>query len=185
MNIINKPSITIAECEVWLNNKEGVSLLANKLLPIIWVAATRNDIDPCVLLAQALIETNNFNDIEHLNGCNTGSLRTAIYSHGMVMGFEKGYTKFNSWNEGIHAHADHLALYAGVKGFPKHNPHVKTNEYNTNELTLDPMHFHYLFGTCTKVENLSGDWSKTNNYGQEIVNLVNDMINYTRLLRMN
>ncbi|SJU02468.1 Uncharacterised protein [Clostridioides difficile] len=38
------------------------------------------------------------------------------------------HQRFNSWDEGVQAHLDHLALYAGAKGYPK-------------EGTYDPRHF--------------------------------------------
>lgn len=38
------------------------------------------------------------------------------------------HQKFNSWDEGVQAHLDHLALYAGADGYPKSD-------------TFDPRHF--------------------------------------------
>ena len=43
------------------------------------------------------------------------------------------YTKFNSWEEGVEAHLDHLALYFGAEGYPK-------------EDSKDSRHFYYLYG---------------------------------------
>ena len=182
MNIINKPSITIDECREWLNNKEEIDQLANEVLDIIWEASLRNGIDPCVLLAQALIETNYFISKDHVDNHNTGSLKNVSYEYGMFWGYE-GDTKFKTWDDGINAHSDHLALYAGVEGFPKHNPNsdlYKRDFITIEAITNDPMHFPYLMGTCTKVENLCGDWAETEDYGNQLVELVNEMILYTK-----
>ena len=47
----------------------------------------------------------------------------------------EAHKRFDSWEDGISAHVDHLALYAGAAGYPK-------------EGTLDPRHFESLFGRC-------------------------------------
>ena len=181
MKIVNKPSISIDRCREWLKTKKECNEIVFELLDIIWDASLRNGINPCVLLAQALIETNYFNSEKHVNNHNTGSLKEPIYKYGMLLGY-KGDFMFRGWRSGISAHSDHLALYAGVKGFPKHNPHSNThdNEFTVNGLTSDPMHFHYLIGSCTNVEHLSGDWAETDDYGEQIVELVNEMIKYTK-----
>lgn len=181
MNIVNKPSITIDDCREWLKSKKECNEIVFEIIDIMWEAAIRNGIDPCVLLAQSLIETNNFMSEKHVKNHNTGSLKDVNYKYGMFLGYE-GDTTFRTWEGGINAHSDHLALYAGVKGFPKHNPNANINNdgFDIKGLTTDPMHLRYLFGTCTKVEYLSGDWANDKDYGQRIVNLVNEMIEYTR-----
>lgn len=181
MNIINKPSITINECREWLKTKKECNEIVFELLDIIWEASIRNGIDPCVLLAQSLIETNYFMSEKHVKNHNTGSLKDVNYKYGMFLGYE-GDTEFRTWEGGITAHSDHLALYAGVKGFPKYNPNGNINNdgFDITGLTTDPMHFRYLMGACTKVEYLSGDWAETDDYGDQIVELVNEMIKYTK-----
>ena len=181
MNIINDPSITVDECREWLKTKNKCNEIVFDLLDTMWFASIRNGIDPCVLLAQSLIETDYFTNKINLFNRNTGNLRD-------VSLFKKygGYTTFDSWIKGIHAHADHLALCAGANGFPKRSIRSKKlyrnglTMFKLNELTFDPMHFEYLMGTCTKVEHLYNEERKNHDYAQKIVELVNEMIEFTK-----
>ena len=181
MKIVNKPSISIDRCREWLKTKKECNEIVFEILDIIWEASIRNGVDPCVLLAQSLIETDYFMSEKHVKNHNTGSLKDVNYKYGMFLGYE-GETVFRTWEGGINAHSDHLALYAGVEGFPKHNPYsgIQDNEFAINGLTTDPMHFRYLVGSCTNVEHLSGDWAETDDYGDRIVELVNEMIEFTK-----
>lgn len=74
------------------------------------------------------------------------------------------YTKFDTWKAGVSAHFDHLALYAGVEGYPRNN-------------TKDPRHFPYLFGTVKYVEELSGKWVPAQDYGFTIIKLMLEISN--------
>ena len=74
------------------------------------------------------------------------------------------HKRFATWEDGISAHLDHLALYAGANGYPKSN-------------TMDPRHFAYLFGTCKYVEDLGGRWAPSNDYGRKLLNYVNEIRN--------
>lgn len=65
------------------------------------------------------------------------------------------HKKFKSWDEGVQAHMDHLALYAGVKGYPKDD-------------TYDPRHFASLKGKATTLNELSGKWAPSLTYGEEL-----------------
>ena len=58
MKIVNKPSISIDRCREWLKTKKECNEIVFEILDIIWDASLRNGVDPCVLLAQSLIETN-------------------------------------------------------------------------------------------------------------------------------
>jgi carbon monoxide dehydrogenase subunit G len=66
------------------------------------------------------------------------------------------HQRFSTWEEGIQAQIDHLALYAGAPGYPKAE-------------TPDPRHFPYLKGTAPNVEDLGGKWAPSANYGKDIV----------------
>ena len=56
---------------------------------------------------------------------------------------KNAHQKFDSWDEGVQAHMDHLALYAGANGYPKNN-------------TYDPRHFVTIKGKATTVNSLGG-----------------------------
>lgn len=69
---------------------------------------------------------------------------------------------FSSWDEGIQAHVDHLALYAGAPGYPKSS-------------TPDPRHFASLKGIASTVETLGGKWTGSATYGTDIVKMMNEL----------
>lgn len=72
------------------------------------------------------------------------------------------HQRFASWEDGISAHLDHLALYAGASGYPRTN-------------TLDPRHFSFLFGIAKTLEELKTWAPSDSNYGIDIANLVTAM----------
>src|SRR5699024_5020092 len=71
----------------------------------------------------------------------------------------QAHKKFRTWTEGITAQVDHLALYAGQKGYPKAS-------------TPDPRHFASIAGTAPFVENLGAKWTTSPNYGNEVVQMM-------------
>jgi N-acetylmuramoyl-L-alanine amidase/murein DD-endopeptidase MepM/ murein hydrolase activator NlpD len=66
------------------------------------------------------------------------------------------HKRFSSWEEGITAHGDHAALYAGAPGYPKAD-------------TPDPRHFPYIKGKAPTVEALGGRWAPSKEYGNKLV----------------
>ena len=80
MKIVNKPSISIDRCREWLKTKKECNEIVFEILDIIWEASIRNGVDPCVLLAQSLIETDYFMSEKHVKNHNTGSLKDVNYN---------------------------------------------------------------------------------------------------------
>lgn len=72
------------------------------------------------------------------------------------------HKKFSNWTDGITAHLDHLALYAGAPGYPKAG-------------TPDPRHFPYLLGTVKDWEGLGGKWAPNPEYGVNLVAMTKDL----------
>ncbi len=71
-------------------------------------------------------------------------------------GDPNAHKRFSSWEEGITACVDHLALYAGAPGYPRPD-------------TPDPRHFSSLRGVAPTVEALGGRWAPSPDYGVSIV----------------
>jgi N-acetylmuramoyl-L-alanine amidase len=69
------------------------------------------------------------------------------------------HQRFATWAQGITAHIDHLALYAGALGYPRVD-------------TPDPRHFGELLGKAKSVEALSGKWAPAADYGKSIASMV-------------
>ena len=178
MNILtNKPSVTLAQCKAWIRSKKTANILAVTNMSLLYKAATKRGIEPAVLVAQAMYETGyfNFRGVLSASYHNTCGLKT---TKGGSDKSAKAHMKFKSWEEGINAHADHLALYAGAKGFPKYSPNTK-GYYNenckANGTTKDPRHFTYFYGKCKTVEGLSGTWATNKKYAETIITLVKEI----------
>jgi hypothetical protein len=62
----------------------------------------------------------------------------------------------------VAAHLDHLALYAGARGYPKRH-------------TPDPRHFPFLHGRARTVQALGGAWTPSRSYGREIVRMAREI----------
>ena len=76
------------------------------------------------------------------------------------------HKRFDTWEQGVLAHLDHLALYAGADGYPKRD-------------TYDPRHFITLKGKAKTVNDLTGNWATSNIYGEEINKLYRDLLKYS------
>ena len=179
MNILSQPRATFKQCQAWLKTKNTAHPLASAMLSILWDAAIANGIDPCILIAQAMKETGyfNFKGVIRPNYCNTCGLKVTKGGGDQDPG---AHRRFEYWEDGIMAHSDHLALYAGASNMPKYSPecgsHLNEN-CKHNGTTLDPRHFTYLLGKCKTVESLGGNWAPSKTYGTDIVSMVNEIIN--------
>ena len=72
------------------------------------------------------------------------------------------HQRFPTWAQGIIAHIDHLALYAGAISYPRTD-------------TTDVRHVASLLGKAKTVEALGGKWAPAADYGKAIVALVQAM----------
>ena len=174
MNILGKATATYAQAEAWVKSVKTANKLLLENLPLIWKAAEGNGINPVIMLSQVCVETGYFNFGGVLNASfhNTCGLKT---TKGGGDYEANAHMRFNSWADGIQAHADHLGLYAGAKNCPKHSPNTKNYEnikYKSNGTTLDPRHFTYLYGKCPTVEGLSGTWATDKKYATTLKSLV-------------
>lgn len=177
MKIINKPTATYGQCEAWIKSKKTANKLALENLPIMWNCAIKNGIDPVVLIAQSMKETGWYN---------FGGVVPASYRNPCGLKITKGggdyevgaHMRFKSWEDGIMAQSDHLALYAGGPYVPKYSPecasHLNTDHMD-NGTTKDPRHFTYLFGKCPTVESLGCNWAPSASYGTDIVKMIKEV----------
>ena len=177
MKIINKPTATYKQCEEWIKSKKSANKLALENLPIMWNCAIKNGIDPVVLIAQSMKETGwyNFGGVVPASFHNPCGLKITKGGGDREVG---AHMKFESWEDGIMAQSDHLALYAGGPYVPKYSPecasHLNTDHMD-NGTTKDPRHFTYLFGKCPTVESLGCNWAPSASYGTDIVKMVKEV----------
>ncbi|MGL4759914.1 MAG: N-acetylmuramoyl-L-alanine amidase [Sarcina sp.] len=137
------------QAKQWAKNKKCSDDFIG-LVDLYWnLYEKRGGVNPAIAYSQALIETNRANLI-------TSDASKNFNPSGLKEDKSEKYKKFTSWKEGVEAHLDHLALYAGAKGYP-------------NKESQDPRHFSYLFGVCKYVENLSGKWHSDPEYGINIL----------------
>ena len=177
MKIINKPTATYRQCEEWIKSKKSANKLALENLPIMWNCAIKNGIDPVILIAQSMKETGwyNFGGVVPASFHNPCGLKITKGGGDYKVG---AHMRFKSWEDGIMAQSDHLALYAGGPTVPKYSPECGTHQNKdckANGTTKDPRHFTYLFGKCPTVESLGCNWAPSASYGTDIVRMVNEV----------
>ena len=177
MKIINKPTATYKQCEEWIKSKKTANKLALENLPIMWNCAIKNGIDPVVLIAQSMKETGwyNFEGVVPASFHNPCGLKITKGGGDYEVG---AHMRFASWEDGIMAQSDHLALYAGGSTVPKYSPECGTHQNENckaNGTTKDPRHFTYLFGKCPTVESLGCNWAPSASYGTDIVKMINEV----------
>ena len=177
MKIINKPTATYKQCELWIKSKKTANKLALDNLPIMWDCAIKNGIDPVILIAQSMKETGwyNFGGVVPVSFHNPCGLKITKGGGDYEIG---AHMRFKSWEDGIMAQSDHLALYAGGPTVPKYSPECGTHQNENckaNGTTKDPRHFTYLFGKCPTVESLGCNWAPSASYGTDIVRMVNEV----------
>ena len=151
--IIGKATATAEQAKTWAKNS-GANDLFIGLADAFWKIAGAAGINPVAAYAQSAKETGygQFKGVLNASFNNPCGMKTAS---GGGDSDPNAHQKFRSWDEGITAQVDHLALYAGAAGYPKAG-------------TPDPRHFPYLKGTAPTVEALGGKWAPSATYGSDI-----------------
>lgn len=160
--IINKPTTAVEKMMQWAKNK-GAKPFFVELANLFYSVSVSAGIDPTIVYCQSAKETGygKFGGVLDESYCNPCGMKN---SSGGGDYDPTAHKKFDSWEQGIKAQVDHLALYAGANGYPR---------VNTN----DPRHFPYLFGTAKTVEELGGKWAPSKTYGEDIVKMMNEVKN--------
>lgn len=151
--IINKPTTSLEKIQSWASNKPE---LFKHVIPIAYKLSVEYGLDPVVVIAQIAVET---------GYCRFGGKVSPSYHNtcGLKTKDGKGFNRFDSWEEGIEAHIQHLALYVNA-------PNLK------NKTIVDPRHFNSLRGTAKTVNDLSRKWCTTSDYGKKLNNLCKEIV---------
>ena len=159
--ILSEPRATAEQAKAWAASK-GASEVFISLADIIWKIAPAAGVDPTVVYCQSAKETGfgRFGGVLDETFKNPCGLKKV---DGGSDTDKEAHQRFATWEEGIQAQVDHLALYAGAKGYPK-------------KITPDPRHFSSLFGIASTVEALGGKWAGSATYGQDVVKMMNQVI---------
>lgn len=165
MNILSKPTATKEQLREWAKSKNNDKEFVD-LVELYYDLSVDLGVNPVIAYAQFAHETGFLYKIKSAAGLDS-SFHNPCGLKIMKGGgdFDKSaHKKFDSWNDGVSAHLDHLALYAGAKNFPKKNTH-------------DPRHFSYLLGTARTVEDLSGRWAPSPSYSDKLKILIKEIEN--------
>ena len=93
------------------------------------------------------------------------------------------HKRFDNWEQGIIAHLDHLALYAGAIGYPKtvYVESWKAESLSINE-TYDPRHIGWfgttsgILGKATNAIDLGNKWAPSSSYGVDLFRMYCDAV---------
>jgi N-acetylmuramoyl-L-alanine amidase len=160
--IISTTEVTAKQAEQWAKSKGATDNFIG-LAQLYWkYAPSHGGVNPAIAYMQAAKETGygRFGGVLNDSYKNPCGMKTVI---GGSDTDPNAHQKFNSWDEGVQAHLDHLALYAGADGYPK----------NT---TYDPRHFVTIKGKAITVNALGGKWAPSITYGEEVNKLYDDLM---------
>lgn len=163
--VLGPASATVAQAQEWAR-QNGAPQEFIDLAPLYWkIAQERAGVDPAIAYVQFAHETGFlYRDGKSMAGIdaswkNPCGLKT---TEGGSNTNPSAHKKFESWEEGITAQIDHLALYAGAKGYPRQD-------------TPDPRHFSYIAGKAPTVEELGGKWAPSLTYGEKLVAILKEL----------
>ena len=152
--ILGAPNASVHRAQAWARANGGTPTFV-RLAPLYWRLARPRGIRPEIAYAQAAKETafgrfGGVLDASYHNPC--GLKKTA----GGDNYDPNAHRRFRTWRQGVIAHLDHLALYAGARGYPK-------------RATPDPRHFSFLRGRAPTVQALGGAWAPSESYGDQVL----------------
>jgi len=165
--LLGSAPITAEQLKLWARSK-GMSEEGIELVDIYYELCQIKGLNPVIQYTQMCYETGWLYkvasgaglDASYHNPC---GLKTTVGGGDYEA---NAHMRFDTWRDGIDAHTDHSALYAGAPGYPK-------------EITKDPRHFKWIFGRAKTVEQLSGTWAPSLTYSETILRLYNQAITFS------
>ena len=162
IKIISGTEVTAKQAGQWAKSKGATDTFV-ELADLYWkYAPEHGNVNPAIAYVQAAKETGygRFGGVLDESYKNPCGMKTVI---GGSDTDPNAHQRFNTWDEGVQAHLDHLALYAGAAGYPR-------------STTYDPRHFVTIKGTVVTVNALGGKWAPSLTYGEEINKSYNDLL---------
>lgn len=162
--IISDTEVTVKQAEKWAKSKGATETFVDLADLYFEYSKDHGKVNPAIAYVQAAKETGfgKFGGVLDESYHNPCGLKNAS---GGGDTDPDAHQKFDSWDEGVQAHLDHLALYAGAKGYPRDD-------------TYDPRHFVTIKGKATTVNSLGGTWAPSATYGEEVGKLYEDLLDY-------
>ncbi len=167
INIISNTEATANDAKKWAKTK-GATEEFLSLADLYWkYSEDCGDVNPAIAYVQSAKETGfgRFGGVLDSSFRNPCGMKT---SQGGSDGDKYAHKNFNTWDEGVQAHMDHLALYAGAKGYPKSD-------------TYDPRHFISIKGKSPTVNSLGGKWAPSITYGEEVNKYYIELCSYSNI----
>ncbi|BFH10710.1 hypothetical protein J6TS7_50990 [Paenibacillus dendritiformis] len=157
-SILGAASATLEQAREWARSKNAPAEFV-ELAILYWQLAPQcGGVDPAIAYVQFAHETGYL----YRDGHSAAGIDASYHNPcGLKITAGGGDTqasahkRFKDWREGITAHLDHLALYAGAAGYPRAG-------------TPDPRHFPYLKGSASTLEALGGKWAPSPDYGTRL-----------------
>lgn len=165
-DILGKTSVTVQDLKIWAKSKNASDTFISLADIYYRLSSQRGGVNPVIAYAQSALETNfgNFGGVLDATYFNPCGLKTAT---GGDNSDPNAHQRFSSWEQGVTAHLDHLALYAGATGYPRTD-------------TPDPRHFSSIFGTAKTIDELANKWATDSEYGNKIKAKVDEILNTSR-----
>lgn len=163
-NIISDAKVTTKQVKKWAKSKGATETFIEIADLYFKYSSECGDVNPAIAYVQAAKETGygNFGGVLDESYHNPCGLKT---SSGGGDTDKNAHQIFDSWDEGVQAHMDHLALYAGADGYPKDD-------------TYDPRHFVTIKGKAKTVNSLGGKWAPSATYGEEVNKLYKNLLDF-------
>ena len=163
-DIISDSKITVKQAKEWAKSRNATENFV-KLAELYWKYSDDcGGVNPAIAYAQSAKETNfgNFGGVLDESYFNPCGLKN---NQGGSDNDPEAHQKFDSWDDGVQAHLDHLALYAGAEGYPRSD-------------TYDPRHFKTIVGRCRTINELggAGKWAPSETYGEELNSLYRSLL---------
>jgi hypothetical protein len=152
--IVDRTVATQSQARQWARANDAPRYYRN-LVSIFWTVARARGVRPDLAFAQSAKETNfgRFGGVVDASFKNPCGLKITA---GGANSDPDAHARFPNWTTGIRACVDHLALYAGARGYPRAR-------------SPDPRHFPFILGTAPTAERLGGRWAPNRRYGTSIV----------------
>ena len=164
VDIISSTSVTAEQAKKWAKSKGATDTFVN-LADLYWKYSSQHgNVNPALAYVQSAKETGygKFGGVIDESFHNPCGMKI---KEGGGDYDKEAHQRFATWDEGVQAHLDHLALYAGAAGYPRNS-------------TPDPRHFPYLAGKAKTAVALTGNWTG-GTYGEDLVKLYNDLSKYS------
>lgn len=155
--IVSPPTCTLSGASSWAERRKAHWVFIEEMIPALYSAGQLVGVDPAVLISQSAKETafGSFGGVIDASFHNPCGLKTF---RGGANDDPEAHERFETWQEGAEAHANHLGhAYCGLLT----NGHVAARTWQTSFISWA--------GTIIYVEELSGRWAPSSTYGHSVV----------------